>query len=125
MKLTRRSFLQSSGALAACLPFVPTAGALRLSSRAVKARRNKVLVVVFLRGGADGLNLVVPHGDPDYYRHRSWIAVQRPGRDNGALDLDGFFGLHPWAQPLVPFFESGQAVALHAVGSAPSVTVTL
>ncbi len=113
--LTRRVFLKSSGALAVCAGAAPFArlGAQPLS----RATSGKALVLIFLRGGCDGLNLVVPHGEARYYALRPWIAIPRPGQPNGAVDLDGFFGLHPRAVALQPFFASGTAVALHAVGS--------
>lgn len=120
MKLTRRVFLRASGAAAAYLgvseldPLLSLAAPLQ--SRPVK--RDKTLVVIFLRGGADGLNIVVPYGDPHYARLRPSIAISAPaaGRDNAALPLDDFFGLHPALAPLVPLFASELAVAAHAVG---------
>lgn len=118
MQITRRYFLKSSGVLAAYCGIAPLralAGAAGLTDPA-KVRRNKTLVTLFLRGGMDGLNLVVPYGDLDYYKIRQRIAIPRPGQDRGALDLDGFFGLHPSAKALLPLFRSGQAVALQAVG---------
>jgi uncharacterized protein (DUF1501 family) len=84
--------------------------------------RGDVLVVVFLRGGADGLNIVVPHGDKDYHQARPEIGIARPD-DNSAdatkksLDLDGFFGVHPALEPLVPLFKGNQMLAVHATGS--------
>ncbi|WP_343587126.1 DUF1501 domain-containing protein [Herbaspirillum sp.] len=75
------------------------------------------MVVVFLRGAVDGLNVVVPHGEPEYYRARPTIAVAPPGQANGAIDLTGYFGLHPALQPLMPYWESGQLAFVHASGS--------
>ncbi|MFJ3058215.1 DUF1501 domain-containing protein [Herbaspirillum sp. NPDC087042] len=75
------------------------------------------MVVVFLRGAVDGMNVVVPYGDPEYYRARPSIAVARPGQANGAIDLTGYFGLHPALQPLMPYWESGQLAFVHASGS--------
>ena len=75
-------------------------------------RRNKTLVVIFLRGGMDGLNMVVPYKDPGYYKLRKNIALSEPGKPGGVVDLDGFFGLHPRAAALAPLFNNGQAVAL-------------
>lgn len=75
------------------------------------------LVVVFLRGAVDGLNVVVPHGDNRYYSMRPSIAVGRPGTENGVIDLDGYWGLHPSLQPLAPFFQSKQLTFVHASGS--------
>ncbi len=79
------------------------------------------LVCVFLRGGADGLNMVVPHGDEEYYAHRPIIGIPRPD-DNGAsdgrtVDLDGFFGLHPALAPLHAIYAAGDMTFIHATGS--------
>jgi uncharacterized protein (DUF1501 family) len=120
MNITRRFFLKSSAAsLAAYCGLTP----LRLLAEAgldpnnlKTVRRGKTLVVIFLRGGMDGLNFIVPFGDASYYTLRRGIAVPSPGQRNGALDLNGFFGLHPRAAALAPLFAKGQAVALHAVG---------
>ncbi len=86
------------------------------------APRGDVLVCVFLRGGADGLNIIVPHGEDAYYAARPKIAIARPDDTsadptNKSLDLDGFFGLHPALSPLLPIFKGGQLVAVHAAGS--------
>ncbi len=74
---------------------------------------NTVLVNVFLRGAADGLNIVVPHGDDDYYRIRSSIAQPK----NTLSDLDGFFGLHQAFAPLHPLYQQGEMAFVQAVGS--------
>jgi uncharacterized protein (DUF1501 family) len=117
MSLTRRTFLKSTGAAATYLGLAPLAGAVPLAPVRVKA--GKTLVVVFLRGGTDGLNLVVPHGDEHYYKLRRSIAVGRPGSgEGGAIDLDGHFGLHPRLRALKPLFDENLAVAAHAVGYA-------
>lgn len=71
------------------------------------------LVTIFLRGGADGLSVVVPHGDAEYYRNRPTLALGR--RD--VVNLDGFFGLHPALRPLLPLYEAGQMAIVHACGS--------
>ena len=86
--------------------------------RQVAAAKKKTLVLIFLRGGMDGLNLIVPHGESAYYAARNRIGIPRPGQDNGAIDLDGKFGLHPFAAPLAPLFEDGRGLAVHAVGNA-------
>ncbi|MCP4426052.1 MAG: DUF1501 domain-containing protein [Chloroflexi bacterium] len=82
--------------------------------------RGDTLVCVFLRGGADGLNIVVPHGDDEYYAHRPTINIPRPD-DNGAearaVDLDGFFGLHPALTPLAEIYQAGDMAFVHATGS--------
>ena len=65
------------------------------------------IIVVRLRGGADGLSILPPHGDPGYYPARPGIAMPPPGRGaRAAIDLDGFFGLHPALAPLVPLFRA-------------------
>ena len=87
------------------------------------ARKGKVLICLFQRGAADGLNMVVPHGDAAYYAARPTIAIPRPrsGADDAAIDLDGFFGLHPALQPLERLYREGLLAPIHAVGS-PSAT---
>jgi len=79
----------------------------------------KRMVVLFQRGAMDGLNVVVPFGEPNYYRMRPSIAIPQPqrGGESAALDLDGFFGLHPSLQPLLPLFRGGQLAIVQAVGS--------
>lgn len=75
-----------------------------------------VLVVIFLRGGADALNLIAPHGDPSYYSLRPRLAVPRPGQPGGMLELDDFFGLNPAMAELWPIFLIGHLKAVHATG---------
>ena len=85
-------------------------------------RRGKVLICLFQRGAADALNMVVPHGEAAYYRLRPSIAIPRPGRGaTGAIDLDGFFGLHPSLAPFHDLWKRGMLAPVHAVGS-PSST---
>ncbi len=80
-----------------------------------------MLVAIFQRGAADGLNIVVPHGEPRYYDLRPTIAIPRPstrasGQDS-AIDLDGFFGLHPSLAPLKPLWQQQHLAIVHAAGS--------
>ncbi|MCB9007453.1 MAG: DUF1501 domain-containing protein [Ardenticatenaceae bacterium] len=79
------------------------------------------LVCIFLRGGADGLNMVVPHGDDQYYAHRPLIGIPRPDDnravDGRTVDLDGFFGLHPALAPLHAIYAAGDMAFIHATGS--------
>lgn len=75
------------------------------------------LVVVFLRGAVDGLNVVIPYTDQNYYAMRPTIAIPRPGQTNGALDLDGRFGLHPVLQSLMPAWKERSLAFVHASGS--------
>lgn len=87
------------------------------------AARGKVLLVLFQRGAADALNVVVPHGESAYYKMRPNIAVPRPtqGAAAAAIDLDGFFGLHPSLSPFKRMWDDGMLAPVHAVGS-PSNT---
>ncbi|HEY9791425.1 MAG TPA: DUF1501 domain-containing protein [Candidatus Obscuribacterales bacterium] len=75
------------------------------------------LVVVFLRGAIDGLNVVAPYGDERYYQIRQSIAIPRPGSEGSLLDLDGYFGLNPALQPLLPLWQNKQLAFVHASGS--------
>ena len=84
----------------------------------------RTLICLFQRGAADALNVLVPHGDADYYALRPSIAIARPARaagSMGAIDLDGFYGLHPSLAPLKPLYDRGLLAPVHAVGS-PSST---
>jgi uncharacterized protein (DUF1501 family) len=85
------------------------------------AGKGKVLICLFQRGAADALNVVVPFGDRSYYDLRPNIAIARPGGAQGAIDLDGFFGLHPSLAPMKPLWDRGLLAPIHAVGS-PSTT---
>lgn len=79
--------------------------------------RKKVLVTIFQRGAVDGLNVIVPHGESEYYDLRPTIAIPKPGRTDGAVDLDGFFGLHPGLQPLEAFWKDKRLAIVHSAGS--------
>jgi uncharacterized protein (DUF1501 family) len=82
------------------------------------ARRRKILIAIFQRGAVDGLNMVVPHGEPRYYEMRPTIAIPRPnGTADAAIDLDGTFGLHPSLAPLKPLYEERKLAIVEAVGS--------
>jgi uncharacterized protein (DUF1501 family) len=80
--------------------------------------RKKILVAIFQRGAVDGLNMVVPFGEPRYYELRPSIAIPKPdGTPSSAVDLDGFFGLHPALGPLKPMFDARHLAIVDAVGS--------
>ena len=79
--------------------------------------RGNVLVAIFLRGGVDGLSLCVPYTEAAYYAERKSIAIPRPGKRGGAIDLDGRFGLHPRLAPLVAAWRANELAVVHAVGS--------
>ena len=78
-----------------------------------------LLVAIFQRGGMDGLNAVIPHGDPDYYHLRSQLAIAEPSAssDKTGIDLDGFFGLHPSLRPFKNLWDQKALAIVHAVGS--------
>ncbi|MEC7847279.1 MAG: DUF1501 domain-containing protein [Gemmatimonadota bacterium] len=80
--------------------------------------RKKTLICIFQRGAVDGLSMVVPFGERGYYDSRRTIAIQAPGSGDGsALDLDGFFGLHPALTPLEKLYRRSEMAIVHAVGS--------
>ena len=117
---TRRLFLKSSG-----LAMFGVGAAPMWLARAADgpSPRKKVLVAVFQRGAVDGLNVVVPFGEKNYYALRPTIAIPAPktGAEsavvNSAIDLDGFFGLHPSLAPLKPIYDANKLAIVHAVGS--------
>src|SRR5579864_697641 len=81
-------------------------------------RRKKILVAIFQRGAVDGLNVVIPFGEQRYYELRPSIAIPKPdGTANSAVDLDGFFWLHPSLAPIEPMFDAQQLAIIDAVGS--------
>jgi uncharacterized protein (DUF1501 family) len=113
MSITRRIFLRNSA-----LAVVGTAAIPSFLTRAAygsveSGTRNKRLVVIFQRGAADGLNIVVPHAEPAYYAMRPSINIPR----NAVLDLDGFFGLHPSLAPFQPLWNQRHLAIVHAAGS--------
>jgi uncharacterized protein (DUF1501 family) len=116
-----------SGAMAMLsLGFAPS-----FLTRAAEAAgsRRRLLIAIFQRGAVDGLNMIVPYGEADYYRLRPTIAIPRPGKalrqgsghaDAAAIDLDGFFGLHPRMASLEPFWRNKSLAIVHACGSPDS-----
>src|SRR5918993_4805213 len=112
---SRRIFLKNGGLALVSLGFAPQF--LARTAAAAEARR-KVLVTIFQRGAVDGLNMIVPFGERAYYAARPSIAIGRPGSGPGAaVDLDGFFGLHPRLASLAPFYSDGKLAIVHACGS--------
>ena len=81
-----------------------------------QTKKQQRLVVIFLRGGVDGLNIVAPHQDADYYESRPTVAIPYPKDKNGAIDLDGFFGLHPKLEDLMPLWNNKSLAFIHASG---------
>src|SRR3954471_13022571 len=101
--LSRRVFLKNSGFALVSLGFAPSFLARTAYATGRPAKR---LIAIFQRGAVDGLSVVVPFGDADYYRARPSIALARPGSTpDAAVDLDGFFGFNPRLAPLKPFWD--------------------
>jgi uncharacterized protein (DUF1501 family) len=116
--VSRRAFLKGSTVAMFGLGAAPA-----WLSRSVYAgegpnARKKILVAIFQRGAVDGLNVVVPFGEQRYYDLRPTIAIPRPnGGLDAAIDLDGFFGLHPSLAPLKPLYDAKHLAIIEAVGS--------
>jgi uncharacterized protein (DUF1501 family) len=125
MNINRRVFLKRGGMAFVCLGAGPFWGPGFLRQAAFAAdlgssTGNKVLVCIFQRGAVDGLSMVVPYGDSDYYQNRREISVAPPSQGAGpagALDLDGYFGLHPALSALLPLYQQGSLAAIQACGS--------
>ncbi|MGC2419548.1 MAG: DUF1501 domain-containing protein [Candidatus Acidiferrales bacterium] len=117
MNISRRYFLKGGGIAMLGMASLPSF-LQRAVAESVSPNKKK-MVVLFQRGAMDGLNVVVPFAEPNYYRLRPTIAIPQPqsGSLDAALDLDGFFGLHPSLQLLHPLFQSGQLAIVQAVGS--------
>jgi uncharacterized protein (DUF1501 family) len=119
MSSTRRIFLKNSALAIFGVGAIPS-----WLSRSVYAgnsydkRRKKILVAIFQRGAVDGLNMVVPFGEERYYQLRPSIAIPKPdGAPGSAVDLDGFFGLHPSLASLKPMYDARHLAIVDAVGS--------
>src|SRR6202023_1489174 len=117
MRFSRRYFLKQGGVALVGLSAMPAF--LQRAAAGPPMPNKKQLVVLFQRGAADGLNIVVPFAEPNYYRMRPTIAIPQPrrGAPDAAIDLDGFFGLHPSLAPLEPLFHKNQLAIVHAAGS--------
>ena len=116
MNSSRRSFLKSTGLGFLALGLPPSF--LVRAAGAEQNTRGKALVVVFQRGGMDGLNVVIPFKDQAYYALRPTIAVKEPATgEERAIDLDGYFALHPALMPLKTIYDKGQLAIVHAAGS--------
>jgi uncharacterized protein (DUF1501 family) len=114
--IDRRFFLKSSGLALIAGGLLPNVFVKMADAATTKGK--KVLVAIFQRGAVDGLNVVVPYGEGQYYGARPTIAIPLPGAGEGAaIDLDGFFGVHPSLASLVPYFKDRSAAFIHAVGS--------
>ncbi len=114
--MKRRKFLQGVSLLTGGM-LVPVGLNSWVARGLAQTRQTKRLIVVFLRGGIDGLNVVVPHQETDYYQARPTIAVPYPQEPNGAIDLDGFFGLHPSLKDVVPLWQQQNLAFIYSCGS--------
>lgn len=119
--ITRREFIESASLAASALTLPAWMPRLAFAP-ARSAPRGDTLVVVFLRGAADMLNVIVPHGEEAYYAARPTLGIPRPDDsrarpDLRALDLDGFFGLHPSLRPLMDAWQTEQLAIVHACGA--------
>jgi uncharacterized protein (DUF1501 family) len=112
MSITRRVFLRNSALAVVGTAAVPSF-LTRAAFGAVEGARNKRLVVIFQRGAADGLNIVVPYAESQYYAMRPSINIPR----NSVIDLDGFFGLHPSMSAFQPLWKQRHLAIVHAAGS--------
>ncbi|MBI5600492.1 MAG: DUF1501 domain-containing protein [Gemmatimonadetes bacterium] len=123
--MQRRVFVRDSALALVTMGLSPTfLRRTALGMALPQGARGKILICLFQRGAADALNIVVPFGERAYYGMRPAIAIAPPSRSAGgigAIDLDGFFGLHPALAPLKPLWDRGLLAPIHAVGS-PSAT---
>ena len=117
---SRRLFLKNSALAMIGIGSAPAWLGRAVYAAETPSNRKKILVALFQRGAVDGLNMVVPFGEKRYYEIRPNIAIPAPGsRPVGdcAIDLDGFFGLHPALAPLKPIYDSGKLAIIEAAGS--------
>ncbi len=115
---SRRLFLKNSALAMFGVGSVPAWLGRAMYAQEAPGERKKILIAIFQRGAVDGLNVVVPHGEPAYYALRPSIAIPRPdGTDQSAVDLDGHFGLHPALRSLKPLWDRKQLAIVEAVGS--------
>ncbi|PYS46530.1 MAG: hypothetical protein DMF68_18890 [Acidobacteria bacterium] len=125
--MNRRFFLKSSGialasvGLMASVPSFLERTALAQGVNRITGGRRKVLIAIFQRGAVDGLNVVVPHGESAYYEMRPTLAIPKPkgagDSAEAAIDLDGYFGLHPALAPFKPLWDAKRLAIVDAVGS--------
>ena len=129
MNLSRRTFLKRGALALVSVGSIPMRGPsflqqLVFAAEPSRAGGRKILICLFQRGAVDGLSMVVPYGDKNYYAARSEIAIAQPSQKAGAeavLDLDGFFGFNPNMAALLPVYKSGHLALIQACGS-PSST---
>src|SRR5438128_10435826 len=121
MRITRRIFLRNGALAVAGTAAIPSFLTRAAYGALESGNRDKRLVVLFQRGAADGLNIVVPHGEPTYYQMRPTIAIPRPS----VIDLDGLIGLHPSMAAFKPLWDSKPFAFAPASGSPDNSTPPL
>src|SRR5947207_1167952 len=120
MMQSRRVFLKNGAFAFVSLGFAPSFLA-RTAYATGGSGRPKQLIAIFQRGAVDGLSVVVPFGEGEYYRARPSIAIAQPNAgDNSAIDLDGFFGFNPQLAPLKRLWDTRALAIVHACGSPDS-----
>ena len=113
--MKRRVFLQLASLLSAS--GIISVGSHGWVAKGLAQTNNRQkLIVIFLRGGVDGLNVVIPYQEDVYYDVRPKIAIPAPGEENGAINLDGQFGLHPALASIMPFWKNRSLAFIHACG---------
>ena len=121
--MNRRFFLKSGSIALASIGMSLSAPSFLervvMGREAITGGRRKTLIAIFQRGAVDGLNMVVPFGESNYYAMRPSIAIPKPASGNAesAIDLDGFFGLHPSMSSFKPLWDSKRLAIVHASGS--------
>lgn len=113
--MKRRTFLQHMALFTGSL-MIPVGVNGWVSKSIAKTLSSKKLIVIFLRGGVDGLSVVIPHQEDEYYDNRPTIALGQPNEKNGVLDLDGYFGLNPVLKDLIPLWKKKELTFIHGCG---------
>src|SRR6202140_2812492 len=115
---SRRAFLKGSAVAIFGVGSIPAWLSRSVYAADGSGQRKKILVAIFQRGAVDGLNVVIPFGEQRFYELRPSLAIPKPdGTPAAAIDLDGFFGLHPSLAPLKPLYDRQQLAIVDAVGS--------
>jgi uncharacterized protein (DUF1501 family) len=119
MMITRRFFLKSSGLALVSFASAPSFLKRAALAQTLAGKDRPIIIAIFQRGAADGLSMVVPFGDKNYASARPALAIPEPksGNADAAIDLDGFFALHPALAPFKPIYDAGHLAIVHAVGS--------
>src|ERR1051325_11574036 len=123
MAVTRRFFIKSSGVALATFAAAPSFLKRAVMAQTIGAagKDKPIVIAIFQRGAMDGISAVIPFGDKNYYNARPNIAIPEPksGSVEAAIDLDGFFALHPALASFKPVYDAGNLAIVHAIGSPP------